>query len=91
MVFICYLKFGFILFIFDWNCFLFIREVKKKIWDWFWVFDDGVFDRVWVCIVFCDMKLGLLFIFNRVGDKDFVVFDELIFKEIVERKKKFIV
>lgn len=34
------------------------------------------------------MKLGLLFTFNRAGDKDPVVFDEPILKDIAERKKK---
>lgn len=68
--------------------FLFHQGGKKKIRDRSWVSDDGVSDRVWVCIVLCDMKLGLLFTFNRAGDKDPVVFDEPILKEIAERKKK---
>lgn len=34
------------------------------------------------------MKLSLWFIHNRAGDKDPVVFDEPILKEIAEKKKK---
>lgn len=44
--------------------------------------------QIWVCIVLCCMKLSLFFTCNRAGDKDPVVFDEPILKEIAERKKK---
>lgn len=68
--------------------FLFHPRGKNKNRDRPWVSDNGVSDSVWLCIVLCYMKLSLWFIRNRAGDKDPVVFDEPILKEIAEKKKK---
>lgn len=85
VAFICYSSFGLTCILCVYRFFS-IREVKTR--DRPWVSDNGVSDSVWLCIVLCYMKLSLWFIRNRAGDKDPVVFDEPILKEIAEKKKK---